>query len=131
MSTRGLATLSLPGSRLGIARRPARDLQNQRIPHADFSRALETRAHYGDQQCAKYLIAVPLVGRNDDANGLVIRSGAGDGNIRETSGSVIPEEPELSACFNGSLGWNRTNDQRINRTEQGDSDVSGRDKSKT
>ena len=36
------------------------------------------------------------------------------GNIRETSGSVESEEPELSACFDGSPGWNRTNDQRIN-----------------
>jgi hypothetical protein len=53
---------------------PLRDLQNQRIPHADFSRALETWAHHGDQQCAKHLIAVPLAGRDDDANGLVIRS---------------------------------------------------------
>ena len=36
------------------------------------------------------------------------------GNNRETSGSVKDEESELSACFNGSPGWNRTNDQRIN-----------------
>ena len=72
---------------------------------------METRAHHGDQQCAEYLIAVPLAGRNYDPNGLVIRSGAGGGNIRETIGSVIPEEPELSACSDGSLGWNRTDRQ--------------------
>ncbi|MDB6087793.1 MAG: putative integrase, partial [Gammaproteobacteria bacterium] len=36
------------------------------------------------------------------------------GNKRETSSSVKNEESELSACFNGSPGWNRTNDQRIN-----------------
>jgi hypothetical protein len=36
---------------------------------------------------------------------------------RETFGKRVapePEETELSACSNGSLGWNRTNDQRIN-----------------
>ncbi len=36
------------------------------------------------------------------------------GNNREARGSVKDEEQELSACFNGSPGWNRTNDQRIN-----------------
>jgi antitoxin ParD1/3/4 len=36
------------------------------------------------------------------------------GNKRETSGSVKDEETELSPCSNGSLGWSRTNDQRIN-----------------
>jgi integrase len=36
------------------------------------------------------------------------------GNNRETIGSVESEEAELSDCFNGSPGWNRTNDQRIN-----------------
>ena len=36
------------------------------------------------------------------------------GNKWETSGSVKDEEEELSACFDGSPGWNRTNDQRIN-----------------
>jgi hypothetical protein len=29
------------------------------------------------------------------------------GNKRETTGSVEPEESELSACFDGSPGWNR------------------------
>jgi hypothetical protein len=37
------------------------------------------------------------------------------GNKRETNSCVEPEETELSDCFNGSPGWNRTNDQRINR----------------
>jgi hypothetical protein len=36
------------------------------------------------------------------------------GNKLETRGSVPPEESELSHCFYGSPGWNRTNDQRIN-----------------
>jgi integrase len=36
------------------------------------------------------------------------------GNKWETNGSVKDEKSELSACFNGSPGWNRTNDQRIN-----------------
>ena len=36
------------------------------------------------------------------------------GNNWETNGSVEPEETGLSDCFNGSPGWNRTNDQRIN-----------------
>ena len=35
------------------------------------------------------------------------------GNMRETIGSVESEEKELSNCFDGSPGWNRTNDQRI------------------
>ncbi len=37
------------------------------------------------------------------------------GNIVETNGSVEVEEEELSRCSDGSPGWNRTNDQRINR----------------
>ena len=36
------------------------------------------------------------------------------GNKWETTGSVEPQEEELSGCFDGSPGWNRTNDQRIN-----------------
>jgi len=36
------------------------------------------------------------------------------GNSVETIGSVESQEEELSDCFNGSPGWNRTNDQRIN-----------------
>jgi hypothetical protein len=36
------------------------------------------------------------------------------GNIVETTGSVESEEAELSRCSDGSPGWNRTNDQRIN-----------------
>jgi hypothetical protein len=36
------------------------------------------------------------------------------GNKWETSGSVEGEESELTDCFYGSPGWNRTNDQRIN-----------------
>jgi len=36
------------------------------------------------------------------------------GNIRETIGSGESQEEELSDCFYGSPGWNRTNDQRIN-----------------
>jgi len=36
------------------------------------------------------------------------------GNKWETNDSAEPEEPGLSDCFNGSPGWNRTNDQRIN-----------------
>ena len=36
------------------------------------------------------------------------------GNNREAIDSVESEESELSDCFNGSPGWNRTNDQRIN-----------------
>jgi hypothetical protein len=41
-------------------------------------------------------------------------------NKRETIGSVDSEESELSYCFGGSPGWNRTNDQRINRSEEPD-----------
>jgi hypothetical protein len=36
------------------------------------------------------------------------------GNNRETISSVEPQEEDLSDCFSGSPGWNRTNDQRIN-----------------
>ena len=36
------------------------------------------------------------------------------GNNSETNGSKEDDESDLSACFNGSPGWNRTNDQRIN-----------------
>jgi hypothetical protein len=36
------------------------------------------------------------------------------GNKRETGGSVESKESELSSCLDGSPGWNRTNDQRIN-----------------
>jgi hypothetical protein len=32
----------------------------------------------------------------------------------ETIDSEGPEKTELSDCFDGSPGWNRTNDQRIN-----------------
>src|SRR6266404_9936005 len=53
------------------------------------------------------------------------------GDKWETSGSVKDEETELSPCSNGSLGWNRTNDQRINRMEQGETEVPGRKKSST
>ena len=36
------------------------------------------------------------------------------GNKWETNVSVESQEEELSTCFVGSPGWNRTNDQRIN-----------------
>ena len=39
---------------------------------------------------------------------------ANSGNNLETNGAVESEEEELSYCFDGSPGWNRTNDQRIN-----------------
>ena len=45
---------------------------------------------------------------------LRLHTHTGLGNKMETSGSAKDEETELSACFNGSPGWNRTNDQRIN-----------------
>jgi hypothetical protein len=52
---------------------------------------------------------------DDSANRMADIAGLSSlGNKRETSGSVEDEETELSACSNGSLGWNRTNDQRIN-----------------
>ena len=39
---------------------------------------------------------------------------SGLGNKWETIDPAAPEEGEVSDCFNGSPGWNRTNDQRIN-----------------
>ena len=52
---------------------------------------------------------------DDSANRMADIAGLSSlGNKRETSGSVEDEETELSHCSNGSLGWNRTNDQRIN-----------------
>jgi hypothetical protein len=36
------------------------------------------------------------------------------GNKLETDDSKEDDESELSTCFIGSPGWNRTNDQRIN-----------------
>jgi integrase len=52
---------------------------------------------------------------DDSANRMADIAGlSGLGNKRETIGSVEDEETELSPCSNGSLGWNRTNDQRIN-----------------
>src|SRR5262252_2846685 len=51
---------------------------------------------------------------DDSAYKMAERAGLANlGNIRETAGSVEPEETELSDCFNGSPGWNLTNDQRI------------------
>jgi hypothetical protein len=53
--------------------------------------------------------------RDDSADKIAALAGLSDvGNKRETIDSVEPEEAELSDCFNGSPGWNRTNDQRIN-----------------
>jgi len=52
---------------------------------------------------------------DDAADRMADIAGLSDvGNKRETSGSVEPEETQLSDCFHGSPGWNRTNDQRIN-----------------
>jgi integrase len=69
---------------------------------------------------------------DDSANRMADIAGlSGLGNKRGTVGSVEDEETELSACSNGSLGWNRTNDQRINRTDQGETEVPGRKKSST
>ena len=52
---------------------------------------------------------------DDSADRIAALAGLSDlGNKRETIGSVKDEKTELSACSNGSLGWNRTNDQRIN-----------------
>jgi hypothetical protein len=52
---------------------------------------------------------------DDSADRMAALAGLSDlGNKRETMGSVQDEETELSPCSNGSLGWNRTNDQRIN-----------------
>jgi integrase len=50
------------------------------------------------------------------------------GNKWETTGSVESQEEELSGCFSGSPGWNRTNDQRINRTEPPEQAGAGRKK---
>ena len=53
--------------------------------------------------------------RDDSADRMADIAGLTDvGNKRETSGSKEGENQELSACFDGSPGWNRTNDQRIN-----------------
>jgi integrase len=53
--------------------------------------------------------------RDDSADKIAELAGLSNvGNKRETNDSVEPEEAELSDCFNGSPGWNRTNDQRIN-----------------
>ena len=41
------------------------------------------------------------------------------GNKWETNSSVESEEMELSDCSEGSPGWNRTNDQRINSATRG------------
>jgi integrase len=51
---------------------------------------------------------------DDSADRMAEVAGLARGNNLETSGSVKDEESELSACFDGSPGWNRTNDQRIN-----------------
>jgi hypothetical protein len=53
------------------------------------------------------------------------------GNKRETIGSVDSEESGLSYCFCGSHGWNRTNDQRINRSEATEPRGGGRKKTET
>ncbi|TLZ45793.1 MAG: hypothetical protein E6K21_18115 [Gammaproteobacteria bacterium] len=39
------------------------------------------------------------------------------GNNREARGSVKDEEQELSACFNGSPGWNRIARQAADLTD--------------
>jgi lactate dehydrogenase-like 2-hydroxyacid dehydrogenase len=39
------------------------------------------------------------------------------GNKRETISSVADEETELSACSNGSVGWNRIDSQLIDCTD--------------
>lgn len=53
--------------------------------------------------------------RDDSADKLAELAGLSNvGNKVETSGSVEPSEAELSDCFSGSPGWNRTNDQTIN-----------------
>jgi hypothetical protein len=58
---------------------------------------------------------IATVSHDDSAGRIAALAGlSGLGNKRETIGSVKDEETELSACSNGSLGWNRTNDQRIN-----------------
>ena len=52
---------------------------------------------------------------DDSANRMADIAGLSSvGNKWETNGYVKDEETELSACSSGSLGWNRTNDQRIN-----------------
>ena len=53
------------------------------------------------------------------------------GNKLEGSGSVEPQESAVSDCFNGSRGWNRTNDQRINRDSSPEPIVPARDESET
>jgi hypothetical protein len=64
--------------------------------------------------------------KHDDAADRIanIAGLTGAGNNRETSGSVEHEESELSDCFNGSPGWTRTNDQRINSPKNTARDVS-------
>jgi Phage integrase family len=53
--------------------------------------------------------------RDDSADKIAELAGlAPPGNNREATASVEGEGNELSLCFTGSPGWNRTNDQRIN-----------------
>jgi integrase len=69
---------------------------------------------------------------DDTANKMAAVAGLnGVGYKRETSGSVKDEEEELSDCSHGSPGWNRTNDQRINRSGQPAQNVPDRKKTST
>ncbi len=80
-----------------------------------LERARQILGHASERTTLALYNPLDACTRDDSADKIADLAGLSDlGNKRETIGSVESEEAELSDCFDGSPGWNRTNDQRIN-----------------
>jgi hypothetical protein len=78
-------------SEAGVPPKRAREI----LGHADIRTTLAIYTHTMKRR------------NNDSADRIAALAGLSDlGNKRKTIGSVQDEETELSACSNGSLGWN-------------------------
>ncbi len=103
-----------------VARKPVTAVASPASPANSFRRDLpggeqEILGH-ADIRTTLAIYTHTMKRRHDDSGDkMAALAGLSNlGNKRETRGCVTHEESELSACFSGSPGWNRTNDQRIN-----------------
>jgi Phage integrase family len=112
---RALRRAGLPRLRFHDLRHMAGTLMHEKgVP---LKRAQEILGHASERTTLAIYTHSMRRARDDSADKIADLAGLSDlGTKRETIDSAGPEETELSDCFDGSPGWNRTNDQRINRS---------------
>jgi hypothetical protein len=114
---RALRRAGLPALRFHDLRHMAGTLMHE--AGVSLKRAQEILGHASERTTLAIYTHSMRRTHDDSADKVAILAGLAPasqipGNKLETSGSVKSQESAVSDCFNGSRGWNRTNDQRIN-----------------